>query len=81
MNNQADDVATLEYADDRPRRLRGQLLKLMFVLIAAKIVMVLLNLILMFSDVPTWLQVAGAGVQVALTLAFLAVLFKLVSVR
>lgn len=81
MTEPADDRQTLEYADDRPRRLRGQLLKLMFVVIAAKIVMVLLNLILMFSDVPTWLKFAGAGVQFALTLVFLAVLFKLVSVR
>lgn len=73
--------ASLHYADDRPQRLRAQLLKLMFVIIAAKVVMVLLNLILMFNDVPTWLKFAGAGVQVALTIVFLAVLLKIVSVR
>ena len=76
-----EEKRVLEYGDDRPQIIRAKLLRLMFVLIAAKIVLVAVNFFLMFSDAAAWLKYSGAGLQVMLTVAFLVVLMRITTVR
>ena len=67
----------LDYDPNDPAPRRNKLLRTMFVVIAAKVALVVVNVLMAFADIHPLPRLLGVGAQLVLTVVFLVVLMRL----
>ncbi|MEM7808419.1 MAG: hypothetical protein AAF561_09935 [Planctomycetota bacterium] len=67
--------------DAAEREERRKMMRLVWAIIVAKVLLVIANTFGAFSDAPAILKLAGVGMQISLTVVFLLLLLKLTARR